>query len=89
MALGARALHVLRMVLKHGVAVSLIGIGFGIAAEMAVSRPTRSLLFGVSAIDPLTFSCVAVLLFSVALLATVIPARRAVVIDPNQTLRAE
>ncbi len=89
MALGARASHVLRMVLKHGVAASLIGIGFGIAAGMAVSRVTRSLLFGVSAIDPLTFSCVAVLLFSVALLATVIPARRAVAIDPNQTLRAE
>jgi ABC-type antimicrobial peptide transport system permease subunit len=89
MALGARASQVLGMVLKHGVAVSLIGIGFGIAAGMAISRVIGSLLFGVSAIDPLTFSCVAVLLFSVALLATAIPARRAVAIDPNQTLRAE
>jgi putative ABC transport system permease protein len=89
MALGARASQVLRMVLKHGVAVSLIGIAFGIAAGMAISRVIGSLLFGVSAIDPLTFSCVAVLLFSVALLATLIPARRAVTIDPNQTLRAE
>jgi len=88
-ALGAQASDVLRLILGQGMMPVLIGVVIGISAALAVTRLMKSLLFGVSAADPLTYTGVAVLLMSVALLASYIPARRATKIDPMQALRNE
>jgi putative ABC transport system permease protein len=64
-------------------------VAIGIAASMAITRLMSTLLFGVSATDPLTFACVAALLSLVALLASYIPARRAMRVDPIIALRYE
>ena len=89
MALGARSAQVTRMVLRHGAVLALIGIAIGLAGGMALAATAGSLIYGVSVTDPLTFATVPVILLSVALLATAIPARRAARVDPNRTLRAE
>lgn len=89
MALGARSAQVTGMVLRHGAALALIGIAIGLAGGMALAATAGSLIYGVSVTDPLTFATVPVILLSVALFATAIPARRAARVDPNRTLRAE
>jgi putative ABC transport system permease protein len=89
MALGARAVDVLRMVLSQGVRVIAIGIVIGVAAALALTRLLTSFLFEVSATDLRTFSFVAVLLGAIALLACYIPARRATKVDPLVALRYE
>jgi predicted permease len=89
MALGARTSDVLGTVLKQGLTVTLIGIAVGLAAALALTRVIRSLLYDVSPTDPLTFTCVALLLAGVALLAAYLPARRAARIDPMVALRYE
>jgi putative ABC transport system permease protein len=89
MALGARASDVLRMVIWRGVSMALIGVALGLAAALAMTRITRSLLFEVSATDPATFALTAFLLIGVALIASYIPARRATKVDPLQALRHE
>jgi len=89
MALGARSSQVVKMVLWHGAAISLVGIVIGIAGGLALARVARNLIYGVSASDPVTFISVPLILLSVALLATAIPARRAAMLDPNRTLRAD
>jgi predicted permease len=89
MALGARASQVVRMVLWHGTVVALVGIGIGVAAGFAVARAAGSLIYGVSPTDAITFFSVPIVLLTVALVATAIPARRAAMVDPNRTLRAE
>jgi ABC-type antimicrobial peptide transport system permease subunit len=89
MALGARRIHVLRMVLGQGTRLIGLGIAAGLAAALALTRLMTSLLFGVSPSDPLTFFCVAVLLMLVALLACAVPARRATRVDPMLALRYE
>jgi putative ABC transport system permease protein len=88
-ALGAQASDVLRLILGQGMTPVLIGVVLGISAALAVTRLMKSLLFGMSAADPLTYIGVAALLISVALLASYIPARRATKIDPMQALRNE
>jgi putative ABC transport system permease protein len=89
MALGAQTGTVLRMVLAQGLKLALGGIVIGLGAALALSRFIGSLLYGVRASDPLTYAGVALLLIFVALVACIIPARRAAKTDPMIALRAE
>jgi len=89
MALGATAGNVLSSVLGLGLRLALIGVVVGGACALAATRFLQSLLFGVSAADPETFFAVSVLMFAVALMAALAPARRAVEIDPMEALRYE
>jgi putative ABC transport system permease protein len=89
MALGAQRNDVLKMVAKQGMALALIGIAVGLSASFALTRLMKTLLYGVSPTDPLTFAVIALLLVFVALLACWIPARRATKVDPITALRFE
>jgi putative ABC transport system permease protein len=89
MALGANRHDVFRLVLGQGTRLMLLGIGLGIVAALIVTRLLATLLFGISATDPLTFTTVALLLALVALAACYIPARRATRVDPIVALRYE
>src|SRR5262249_48663465 len=88
-ALGAPTRDVMKVVMNQGMTLTLFGIGIGLISGFALARLMKSLLFGVSASDPLTFAAVAALLASVALLACYIPARRATKVDPVVALRCE
>ena len=89
MALGAQLADVLKLILNHGVRLILIGVGLGLAGAYLVTRAITSLLYGVSATDPLTFILVSLMLAAVALIACYIPARRATKVDPLVALRYE
>ncbi len=89
MALGAQRSSVLRLIVGEGARLAFLGVAIGIAASLLITRLLSGLLFGVSATDPATFAGVAVLLSVVALLASYIPARRAMRLDPNIALRCE
>jgi macrolide transport system ATP-binding/permease protein len=88
-ALGAQGRDVMKLVIRQGMVMVLIGVAIGLAASMAVSRLIKSLLFGISPTDPMTFVMVPLLLAAVALLACYIPARRATKVDPMVALRYE
>ena len=89
MALGAEPGQVMHLILAHGLKLALIGVAIGVGASLALTRFMSSLLFGISATDPLTFAAVAILLAIVALAASYIPARRAMKVDPMVALRYE
>jgi putative ABC transport system permease protein len=89
MALGAARSDVLKLMLTHGLRLTLVGVGLGIAATLALSRLIAALLFGAPATDPLTFVATAILLVAVALLACWVPARRATKVDPMIALRCD
>ncbi|HVH72274.1 MAG TPA: ABC transporter permease, partial [Candidatus Dormibacteraeota bacterium] len=89
LALGAQQGNVLQMVLGQGANMALVGVAIGMGAAFALTRLMTSLLFGVTAHDPITFAAVAALLVLVALLACYVPARRAMRVDPTVALRYE
>ena len=88
-ALGARPASILRMVLGHGLLLTLLGIGIGIAGAVALTGLVKSLLFEVPPTDVPTFAVVGLTLLVAAAMACYLPARRAAAIDPNEALRAE
>jgi putative ABC transport system permease protein len=89
MALGAAASDVSRLFLRQGGVIVAAGIGAGLVTAALVTRVMAALLFGVSAVDPLTFVAVAIALATTALLASYVPARRAARLDPSVALRWE
>ncbi len=89
MALGAKQMDVVRLILGQGAKMALLGVVTGLAASLALTRLMAKLLFGVSANDPATFVAVACLLILVALAACYIPALRAMRVDPVVALRNE
>jgi macrolide transport system ATP-binding/permease protein len=89
MALGAQRMDVLKLIIGQGMALTLIGVAIGAPAAVGLTRLMKSVLFGVSATDPLTYVGVSALLACVALLACYIPARRATKVDPMVALRCE
>jgi putative ABC transport system permease protein len=89
LALGAQTRDVLTLVVRQGTMLALGGVALGLLAALALTRLMKTLLFGVSVTDPLTFAAIALLLISVAFLACWLPARRATKVDPMTALRHE
>jgi len=88
-AFGASQDHVLSLVLKEGLLLASIGLGFGMVGAFFAGRALRGLLYGVASLDSVAFSAVAVTLFAAAFIACYIPARRAAKVDPMVALRCE
>jgi putative ABC transport system permease protein len=89
MALGADRKQIMRLVVGRGLVVGIVGIGIGVPAAFAVTRLMRNLLFGITAFDPVVFVGVPLLLLLIAALASYVPARKAMRVDPMVALRYE
>ncbi|HVF22731.1 MAG TPA: ABC transporter permease, partial [Pyrinomonadaceae bacterium] len=89
MALGARALDILQLILRHGFVLVLSGVALGVAGALALTRFLTTLLFGITPTDRFTFVVVAAIFFVTAMVAALIPARRATKVDPLTALRYE
>jgi ABC-type antimicrobial peptide transport system permease subunit len=89
MALGAQRSDVLKLMIREGMTLTLGGALLGLGGALALTRLMKTLLFGVSPTDPLTFAAITLLLTLVSLLACWIPARRATKVDPMTALRLE
>jgi ABC-type antimicrobial peptide transport system permease subunit len=89
MALGATPRAILVLIVGHGLSVTLAGVTLGLIGAFALTRFMQTLLFGVTAADPVTFGGIALVLTAVALAASYLPARRAARIDPVISLRSE
>jgi ABC-type antimicrobial peptide transport system permease subunit len=89
MALGAQASDVLAMVVRMGLGLVAAGVGLGLLASLALGRIIATQVWGVSAYDPWTFTCVPVVLLATGVLACWLPARRAARVDPLVALRYE
>ncbi len=89
MALGAQQAKIRGMFVRHGLALTALGVGCGLAGAIAVTRLMSTLLYEVSPVDPLTYCGVSLVLFAAAFFAAYVPARRATVVDPVHALRTE
>ena len=89
LALGAQANQIRGLFVRRGLALAAIGVAIGLGAAVGVTRLLRSLLFGISPLDPITFAAVPVVLAAAAVLGSYLPARRAMAVDPVETMRAE
>jgi putative ABC transport system permease protein len=88
-ALGARPAQVRRLIVRQGIRMAAVGVGFGLVLAFGLAQALRTLLFGVGAADPFTFVGVSLLLLSVAAAASWMPARRAAALEPMRALRSE
>jgi len=89
MAIGATPESILKLVVGHGLRLSLIGVSAGLAAALGLTRTMKAMLVGVTATDSLTFGAVIALIVGIAAVASWLPARRAAEIDPTEALRHE
>jgi predicted permease len=89
LALGAEPRAIRKMFLRHGLALVIVGVAVGLAAAAGLMGLMRSLLFGISPLDPITYAAVPLVLVAAALLASYLPARRAAAIDPVEALKLE
>ncbi len=89
LALGAQPGEIRGLFVRRGLVVAGIGVAIGLGAAAGVTRLMRSLLFGIGPLDPITFATVPIVLAAAAVLASYLPARRAVAVDPVETMRAE
>jgi putative ABC transport system permease protein len=89
LALGAQSKDVLKLIIGQGIRLALAGLLLGLGGALSLTRVMKTLLFGISATDPLMFAVIALLLMVVALAACWLPARRATKVDPMIALRSE
>jgi ABC-type antimicrobial peptide transport system permease subunit len=89
LALGAQQGELKRMFVRQGLALAGVGVVIGLGAAVGLMRLMKSLLFGISPLDPLTYAAVPVVLVAATVLASYLPARRAAVVDPADALRSE
>jgi len=89
MALGARRVDVIRLIVGQGLSLTVTGMAIGLAGALAVTRVLSSVLYGIGATDPISFFAVAIVLMMVASVASYVPARRAMRVDPMEALRTE